>query len=68
MIENNKKPLAHVEYMCDCGTIQKFFELYTPEHKSDTKFCYFCRKITKHKRILPSDDKDKNYQRPSLFK
>lgn len=65
----DKQPLAHVTYKCKtCGSEKKFFELYYLNKQYDyTKYCSECKKITNHERILPTDDLEKNYQRPSLF-
>lgn len=66
----NNKPLAQVIYKCNqCGSDHiKLYELYFELIlKYDTKYCATCRAITRHLKILPTDDNVMQYERPTLF-
>lgn len=58
-------PLAKINYVCICcGHVKYFFELFYESNNLHKKFCAECKKITPHKRHLPTDDAVRNYQKP----
>lgn len=67
-MEEVKAPLAQVIYKCNvCGADHtKLLELYFwSPLRHHTKYCYVCRAMTNHNKILPSDDNVRHYRRPN---
>lgn len=57
---------AKITYVCTvCGHEKTRFELYYESDHLHKKRCPTCNCFTMHKRILPTDDTEMHYRRPS---